>query len=113
MCAHTNKAVDRILIDLLDVGLTDFVRVGLLPKIARVVLPYALFYASDSNDDSTAAELKQQLKNATSPTDATILEYDPFLRYIRMTASGTRSKHWNKAIFKREGSDWPRQASLE
>ena len=76
MCAHTNKAVDRIMEGLLKSGYTDFLRVGLLDKIARSVLPYALYYTSDTNENTgTAAELKRQLQNVQSPEDASILRH--------------------------------------
>ena len=76
MCAHTNKAVDRIMEGLLESGYTDFLRVGLLDKIARPVLPYALYYTSDTNENTgTAAELKRQLQNVQSPEEASILRH--------------------------------------
>jgi hypothetical protein len=40
LISFQNVAVDRILMALLDLGYTNFVRVGSLKKVARKVLPF-------------------------------------------------------------------------
>jgi hypothetical protein len=39
VAAHTNVAVDRVLLGLLERGFTDFMRVGSLQRIAKRILP--------------------------------------------------------------------------
>eukprot|EP00041_Stephanoeca_diplocostata_P029172 m.854889 g.854889 ORF g.854889 m.854889 type:complete len:1374 (+) comp23504_c0_seq30:183-4304(+) len=56
----TNVAVDRILQSLLDMGMSDFVRVGSARKIAPTVLPYST-HGSSSSDNKGIKDLKQML----------------------------------------------------
>lgn len=56
----TNVAVDRILQSLLDMGMSDFVRVGSARKIAPTVLPYST-HGSSSSDNKGIRDLKQML----------------------------------------------------
>lgn len=51
----TNVAVDRILIDLLQSGFTDFARVGSMKNISKVLLPYSHHQATkDMKTDKEA-----------------------------------------------------------
>ncbi|KAI8923272.1 P-loop containing nucleoside triphosphate hydrolase protein [Entophlyctis helioformis] len=59
----TNVAVDLILLNLLDLGFTEFVRVGSLSKIAKPVLPYTAQAAKSPSDD--IKELKSMLEDTT------------------------------------------------
>eukprot|EP00049_Salpingoeca_infusionum_P022730 m.8426 g.8426 ORF g.8426 m.8426 type:complete len:1362 (-) comp5355_c0_seq1:4791-8876(-) len=64
----TNVAVDRILLNLLDLGCTDFVRVGSAKKIAKSVLPYST-HGSASADKREIADLKDMLKDGLSSSE--------------------------------------------
>lgn len=57
--SNTNVAVDRILCNLLDLGFTDFVRVGSLRKISKRILPYTLQMRNGSEE---IKELQRILK---------------------------------------------------
>eukprot|EP00041_Stephanoeca_diplocostata_P029170 m.854761 g.854761 ORF g.854761 m.854761 type:complete len:552 (+) comp23504_c0_seq24:1513-3168(+) len=54
----TNVAVDRILQSLLDMGMSDFVRVGSARKIAPTVLPYST-HGSSSSDNKGIKDLNE------------------------------------------------------
>jgi hypothetical protein len=45
VAAHTNVAVDRVLLGLVERGFTDFVRVGSLQRIAKPILPVRTYCA--------------------------------------------------------------------
>ncbi|KAF9351439.1 hypothetical protein BGX26_010565, partial [Mortierella sp. AD094] len=55
VASMTNVAVDRILMALLDLNYTKFVRVGSLKKVARRVLPYT----AQSNTSRTGEDIKE------------------------------------------------------
>ena len=63
VAAHTNVAVDRVLLGLLDSGFTDILRVGSLQRIAKPLLQYSLHSADDSKD--AIAQLNAMLHDAT------------------------------------------------
>ena len=65
VCSHTNIAVDRVLLGLLQSGIADFIRVGALRKIHHNLLSHSL-HASESKSKSNAlSELKEMAKSAT------------------------------------------------
>lgn len=65
VCSHTNIAVDRVCIGLMESSLDTFLRVGPVRKIHHSLLPYSL-HASDSKSHSSAlSELKDMAKKAT------------------------------------------------
>lgn len=74
--AHTNVAVDRVLLGLLDSDCTDFLRVGALRRIDQRLLPHSL-HASESKAHATAAaELKEMLREGAgrmSPSEEAAL----------------------------------------
>lgn len=65
VASMTNVAVDRILTALLDLGYTDFVRVGSLKKVARRILPYTA--QSSSRPDEDIKELQAELRDDNLP----------------------------------------------
>jgi len=74
MCAHTNKAVDRIMEGMIESGFADFIRVGQLEKISRKILPYSLYYTSEAEGDSSIlSQLKKQLESDLSIAEASII----------------------------------------
>ena len=65
VCSHTNIAVDRVLLGLMESGITSFLRVGPLRRIHHRLLPFSL-HASDSKVHASAiSELKDMAKSAT------------------------------------------------
>lgn len=55
--AATNTAVDRILLGLLELDFTEFIRVGSLKRIAKPVLPFTLHrYRGDSKADNERSD---------------------------------------------------------
>ena len=65
VCSHTNIAVDRILMGLLESGINEFIRVGPLRRIHHKLLPYSI-HASESKAQSSAiSELRDMCKHAT------------------------------------------------
>jgi len=65
VCSHTNIAVDRVLLGLMESGITSFLRVGPLRRIHHQLLPFSL-HASDSKVHASAvSELKDMAKSAT------------------------------------------------
>ncbi|KAL4457552.1 hypothetical protein ABPG75_012417 [Micractinium tetrahymenae] len=72
--AHTNVAVDRVLLGLLESGCTDFLRVGPLRRVSRRLLGQSL-HASESRATATAAaELREMLKEAGSPEEKAVIQ---------------------------------------
>ncbi|KNE61106.1 hypothetical protein AMAG_18740 [Allomyces macrogynus ATCC 38327] len=67
--SNTNVAVDRILEGLLGKGFSDFVRVGNLKKMSKLVLPHA---AVNKNQDSLR-DLGEQLARATTDRDRELI----------------------------------------
>eukprot|EP00803_Ostreobium_quekettii_P004976 evm.model.scf_25EXC.8 EVM.evm.TU.scf_25EXC.8 scf_25EXC:161927-169262(+) len=67
VAAHTNVAVDRILLGLLARGFSDFVRVGCVSRIAKPVLRHSI-HCGDGGaaGDGAVAELRKMLREATS-----------------------------------------------
>ncbi|KAG0344460.1 hypothetical protein BG004_004465 [Podila humilis] len=63
VASMTNVAVDRVLTALLDLGYTDFVRVGSLKKVARRILPYTA--QSNAREDVKELQLILQEDNLT------------------------------------------------
>ncbi len=70
VAAHTNVAVDRVLLGLVQSGFEDVLRVGSLPRIAKPLLKYSLHCADDSKD--ALAQLQGMLADA-SPADAALI----------------------------------------
>lgn len=65
VCSHTNVAVDRVCIGLMESSVETFLRVGPVRKIHHSLLPYTL-HASDSKSHANAlTELKDMAKKAT------------------------------------------------
>ncbi|GMH36180.1 hypothetical protein BSKO_04048 [Bryopsis sp. KO-2023] len=64
--AHTNVAVDRVLLGLMESGFTDFIRVGSLPKIAKPVLKHSVHCSEGggSKKSNAAVELRKMLKES-------------------------------------------------
>lgn len=54
--AHTNVAVDKVLTALLELGFSDFVRVGRLRAIDPRILPHSLHVAGTSGSNSDSSE---------------------------------------------------------
>ncbi|KAJ3363157.1 hypothetical protein GGF32_004728 [Allomyces javanicus] len=67
--SNTNVAVDRILEGLLGKGFSDFVRVGNLKKMSKLVLPHA---AANKNQEGLR-DLGEQLARATSDRDRDLI----------------------------------------
>jgi hypothetical protein len=63
----TNVAVDRILLNLLEMGFEDFVRVGSARKMAKSILPYSVH--SKEVEDNELWDLQNMLKTDLSSTD--------------------------------------------
>jgi hypothetical protein len=62
----------------LDLPHADFLRVGSLPRIHKAVLPHSLHATSAearAKKGGAAAELKDMLARATSPSEASIIRY--------------------------------------
>ncbi|KAI8908255.1 hypothetical protein DFJ77DRAFT_170299 [Powellomyces hirtus] len=66
VASMTNVAVDRILLELLHLNFTDFVRVGSLKKIAKPILP---FTAQAKNDKDDAKDLHDMLNSELSVSE--------------------------------------------
>lgn len=62
VAAHTNVAVDRVLLALKESGFTDMLRVGSLPRIAKKLLGYSLHAADDKRD--ALGQLQSMLQEA-------------------------------------------------
>ncbi len=62
VAAHTNVAVDRVLLALLETGFTDMLRVGSLQRIARKLLCCSLHAADDKRD--ALSQLQSMLQEA-------------------------------------------------
>eukprot|EP00835_Amoeboradix_gromovi_P001524 NODE_71_length_23666_cov_0.239403.p1 type:complete len:920 gc:universal NODE_71_length_23666_cov_0.239403:23160-20401(-) len=62
IAANTNTAVDRVLLILIKLGFTDFVRVGSITKIHRDVLPYSV--SSNKDDCQKANKLAAEMANS-------------------------------------------------
>lgn len=75
--AHTNVAVDRILLGLIESGFTDLLRIGSLPKISKQVLKYSI-HCSDTGGSKTSCsitELKKMLKICIDKQEEIVLRY--------------------------------------
>ena len=72
VAAHTNVAVDRVLLGLQDSGCSDFLRVGPLRRVASALLARSL-HASESSRSTAASELRAMLAAAGSPAEAAAL----------------------------------------
>jgi hypothetical protein len=70
VCAHTNVAVDRVLLGLAESGCTDFLRVGPLRRLSRRLLPHSLHASESRASAGAAAELREMLKEAGGPAEA-------------------------------------------
>ncbi|KAM4807718.1 5'-3' DNA helicase ZGRF1 [Rhinophrynus dorsalis] len=66
--SSTNVAVDRVLLGLLDLGFSQFIRVGSIRKIAKPVLPYSL-HAGSENESEQLKELVALLKDDLTPVE--------------------------------------------
>ena len=67
IASTTNVAVDRILTGLMDLGFTEFIRVGSLKKISKRILPYSI-HASDQ-EDQELKELNDLMKSELSEVE--------------------------------------------
>ncbi|KND01510.1 hypothetical protein, variant [Spizellomyces punctatus DAOM BR117] len=65
IASMTNVAVDRILLGLLNLGFTEFVRVGSLKKIAKLLLPFT----AQSKQEDDAKELRELLDESLTESD--------------------------------------------
>ncbi|GAX81726.1 hypothetical protein CEUSTIGMA_g9154.t1 [Chlamydomonas eustigma] len=68
LAAHTNVAVDRVLLGLKEHGFTSFLRLGSLKRIAKPILSHSLYHGEEgggSKQDSIAM-LREMLQEATS-----------------------------------------------
>lgn len=70
VAAHTNVAVDRVLLGLVEAGFMDVLRVGSLPRIAKPLLQYSLHSADDSKD--AVVQLQGMLRDATGQDERLI-----------------------------------------
>ncbi|KAE8630566.1 hypothetical protein XENTR_v10000876 [Xenopus tropicalis] len=66
--SSTNVAVDRVLLGLLDLGFSQFVRVGSIRKIAKPILPFSL-HAGSENENEQIKELLALLKDDLTPVE--------------------------------------------
>lgn len=64
IASTTNVAVDRVLTGLMDLGFSEFIRVGSLKKISKRILPYSI-HASDQ-EDQELKELNDLMKSELS-----------------------------------------------
>ena len=64
IASTTNVAVDRVLTGLMDLGFSEFIRVGSLKKISKRILPYSI-HASDQ-EDQELQELNDLMKSELS-----------------------------------------------
>ena len=64
----TNVAVDRILQGLVDLGYTDFIRVGSLKKISKTILPYMI--QIDKEKSENIRDLREMLKEPMTAAEA-------------------------------------------
>ena len=74
--AHTNIAVDRVLQSLLNLGFTDFVRVGSVRKIDPSILPYSIHAKHKPDGSSHIKELEAMLGEAPTARTRAILEQE-------------------------------------
>ena len=74
--AHTNVAVDRVLQKLLELGFTDFVRVGSVRKIDPTILPHSVHAKTSVHGASQVKELQAMLAEATSARAKVILQQE-------------------------------------
>ncbi|KAK9800288.1 hypothetical protein WJX73_004434 [Symbiochloris irregularis] len=75
VAAHTNAAVDRVLVGLLDRGFTDLLRVGPLRRIDRRLLAHSLHATQVTKGPSEAvSELQAMLQEAISPSDTASIQ---------------------------------------
>lgn len=65
VAAHTNVAVDRALLGLLEEGFTDIVRVGSLQRIAKQILP-----VGPSSEDAVGMQLNEMQWGCNMPSTA-------------------------------------------
>lgn len=65
VCSHTNIAVDRVLLGLLNSGVSNFIRVGGLRKIHEKLLPYSLHASESKTFSSAISELKHMANSAS------------------------------------------------
>eukprot|EP00834_Sanchytrium_tribonematis_P007283 NODE_638_length_5124_cov_1.416119.p2 type:complete len:426 gc:universal NODE_638_length_5124_cov_1.416119:1180-2457(+) len=84
--ANTNTAVDRVLLILVKMGFTEFVRVGPIAKIHKDILPYSVSANKDDNVNSTrlVAEIANTEDEAIVLKDilSSVSKRDPS-KYIR------------------------------
>lgn len=72
--AHTNVAVDRVLLSLLQSGTHNFLRVGALRRIDKRLLSHSLHASESKAHASATAELKEMLKEAAgNPFEEAVL----------------------------------------
>lgn len=74
--AHTNVAVDRVLQSLLNLGFTDFVRIGSVRKIDPSILPYSIHAKQKCDGLSHVKELEAMLGEASTARTRAILEQE-------------------------------------
>jgi len=72
--AHTNVAVDRVLLSLKEAGCEEFLRIGPLRKIDRRLLGQSLHCSESKTTATAASELKEMIKSAAhNPRDQAML----------------------------------------
>ena len=86
--AATNTAVDRILLELLNQGYSDFIRVGSLPKIAKPVLPHTLHRSEKTKKGGEDAETLSNLKAMLQDPSLTVNDRRVVEEEIKIVQSG-------------------------
>lgn len=93
--AHTNVAVDRIMLGLQESGFNDFIRVGPLRRIDRHVLSHALHATDGKSKGDAAEELRQMLQDCGDPAERRLIQAE--LDSVRAGADKDRKKKLKSA----------------
>ncbi|KAK9809918.1 hypothetical protein WJX72_001732 [[Myrmecia] bisecta] len=74
VAAHTNVAVDRVLLGLLESGFTDFLRIGPLRRIDKQLLGQSLHCSAAKSRTDAVSELKEMLQASTCAAEAACIQ---------------------------------------
>eukprot|EP00798_Chlamydomonas_sp_ICE-L_P006724 gene6724-3395_t len=74
VAAHTNTAVDRMLLGLKESGFSTFLRVGSVQRIARPILQHSVHSAEEGSSKDTISQLKEMLGSASSISDVAMIK---------------------------------------